>query len=203
MRTQRSERRSLRLATGADGAALAEIYAPAIVDRAISFELEAPDGPEMSRRVDSVLTRTPWIVCEIEGDVAGYAYASAHRARPAYQWSVDASAYVDPARQRSGVGRALYTSLFAILALQGFRNAYAGIALPNPASVGFHESLGFTHVGIYHRVGYKLGAWHDVMWLERALAQHTVAPADPVPLPLVVSTAGYAEALASGGRHYV
>jgi len=159
-----SRERSIRLATPADGAALAEIYAPSVVARATSFELEPPDGDEMSRRVEAILARTPWIVC-IAGDrLAGYAYASAHRARPAYQWSVDVSAYVDPGWQRGGVGRALYTSLLAILELQGFRNAYAGIALPNPASVGFHEALGFTPVGVYHRVGYKLGAWHDVMW---------------------------------------
>jgi len=102
--------------------------------------------------------------------------------------------------QRGGVGRALYTSLLAILELQGFRNAYAGIALPNPASVGFHEALGFTPVGVYHRVGYKLGAWHDVMWLERPLAPHTIAPGDPIPLPRLVDTAPYADALGAGGR---
>jgi L-amino acid N-acyltransferase YncA len=201
--TSGGEQRRIRLATPADGAALAKIYAPAVIDRATSFELEAPNGEEMSRRTSAILTRTPWLVCEIENDVAGYAYASAHRARPAYQWSVDVSAYVDPARQRSGVGRALYTSLFAILALQGFRNAYAGIALPNPASVGFHESLGFRLVGVYHHVGYKLGAWHDVMWLERELAPHTVAPPDPIPHPQLVDTPAFAEALACGASMFV
>jgi L-amino acid N-acyltransferase YncA len=200
--TSRDERRRIRLATPADGAALAEIYAPAVIERATSFELEAPNGEEMSRRVSAILTRTPWIVCVIGDTLAGYAYASAHRARPAYQWSVDVSAYVDPALQRSGVGRALYTSLFVIVALQGFRNAYAGIALPNPASVGFHEALGFQLVGVYHRVGYKLGAWHDVMWLERQLAPHTVSPTDPVPLPLLVDTPDFAEALACGASMF-
>jgi L-amino acid N-acyltransferase YncA len=188
----------IRLATPADGPALAEIYAPAVIDRATSFELEAPDGAEMSRRINATLSRTPWIVCMLGDELAGYAYASAHRARPAYQWSVDVSAYVYPTRQRGGVGRALYTSLFAILTLQGFRNAYAGIALPNPASVGFHEALGFSTVGVYHRVGYKLGAWHDVMWLERTLAPHTAAPAQPIPLPRVAGSGEYIKALAVG-----
>jgi L-amino acid N-acyltransferase YncA len=191
-------KKCIRLATLADGPALAEIYAPAVIDRATSFELEAPDGAEMSRRVDAILTRTPWIVCILGEQLAGYAYASAHRQRPAYQWSVDVSAYVHPNWQRGGVGRALYTSLFAVLTLQGFRNAYAGIALPNSASIGFHEALGFSPVGVYHRVGYKLGAWHDVMWLERALAPHTEAPAVPVPLPLLASSEACTQALAAG-----
>jgi L-amino acid N-acyltransferase YncA len=190
----------IRLATPADGSALAEIYAPAVIDRATSFELDAPDGAEMSRRVDSILARTPWIVCMVGDQLAGYAYASAHRVRPAYQWSVDVSAYVKSTRQRSGIGRALYTSLIAVLTLQGFRNAYAGIALPNPASVAFHEALGFTSVGVYHRVGYKLDAWHDVMWLERTLAAHTVAPPHPVPLSVIADSPDFTKALHAGAR---
>ena len=181
-----------------DGPALADIYAPAVLDRATSFELAAPDGAEMARRVEATLARTPWIVCVTEGVLAGYAYASAHRARPAYQWSVDVSAYVNPTCQRSGVGRALYRSLIAVLALQGFRNAYAGIALPNPASVGFHEALGFTPVGVYHRVGFKLGAWHDVMWLEREISPHDDAPEEPLSLPRVLRSEAYHAALSAG-----
>jgi L-amino acid N-acyltransferase YncA len=191
-------RTGIRLATSADGAALANIYAPAVIERATSFEIEAPSDAEMSRRIDAAVVRTPWLVCSFEDEIAGYAYASAHRARAAYQWSVDVSAYVHPARQRSGVGRALYTSLLGVLTLQGFRNAYAGIALPNDASVGFHSAHGFTTVGVYHRVGYKLGAWHDVMWMERPLAQHSAEPAPPVPLSLIVSSDEVEEILASG-----
>lgn len=194
--------RCVRLATPADGASLAEIYAPAVVDRATSFELEAPDGAEMSRRIEATLARTPWIVYVDMGQVAGYAYATPHRARAAYQWSVEVSAYVHPEWQRRGVGRALYTSLFAVLTLQEFRNAYAGITLPNPASVGFHEALGFRPVGIYHRVGYKLGAWHDVMWLERELAPHTLAPTQPLALPLLTGLPEFDRAMHVGfGGH--
>ena len=162
----------IRLATPADGSALAAIYAPIVVGTATSFELDAPDGEEMGRRIARVTTRTPWLVCEDGGEVVGYAYASSHRERPAYQWSVEVSAYVRDDFKRRGIGRALYSSLFAVLILQGFRNAYAGITLPNAASVRFHEALGFTTVGVYHRVGYKLGAWHDVMWLARTLAPY-------------------------------
>jgi len=192
----------IRLATPADGPALAEIYAPAVVDRATSFELDAPDGAEMARRIEATLVRTPWIVCTDGDRVAGYAYATSHRARAAYQWSVDVSAYVHPTWQRGGIGRSLYTALLAVLTLQEFRNAYAGITLPNPASVGFHEALGFSPVGVYHRVGYKLGAWHDVMWLERGLAPHTLAPGPPIALPLLTGLPEFDRAMhvAVGGR---
>jgi L-amino acid N-acyltransferase YncA len=113
---------------------------------------------------------------EHHGEVLGYAYASAHRTRAAYQWSVDVSVYVQAQVQRSGVGCALYSSLFKLLTLQGFYNAYAGITLPNPGSVGLHESLGFRPVGMYRAVGYKLGAWHDVGWWQLTLQAPTLSP---------------------------
>src|SRR5262249_40805835 len=128
----------------------------------------------------------PWLVCGIDGKVAGYAYATLHRARTAYQWSVDTSVYVHDGYWRRGVGRALYLSLFAILSAQGFFNAYAGIALPNAASVGLHESLGFTPVGTYRRVGYKLGSWHDVGWWQRALNAPVESPRLPRDLRAVM-----------------
>jgi len=172
----------IRLARAEDGPALAAIYAPAVAGRATSFEAEPPDGGEMARRVERLLARTPWLVLAVDGAVAGYAYASPHRDRAAYQWSVEVSAYVAEAAHRRGVGRALYAALFGVLALQGFRNAYAGITLPNDASVGLHRALGFAPVGVYRGVGYKLGAWHDVAWFERALAPRDAAPSPPVPL---------------------
>lgn len=182
----------------ADGPALAAIYAPAVTGRATSFELEAPDGAEMARRVERLTARTPWLVCAHDGAVVGYAYASPHRDRPAYQWSVEVSAYVRTDVHRAGVARALYASLFAVLALQGFQNAYAGITLPNAASVGLHAAVGFTPVGVYRNVGYKLGAWHDVLWLERPLGPHRAEPAVPTPLPAVLDSEAFRAALATG-----
>jgi phosphinothricin acetyltransferase len=188
----------IRLATTADGPSLAAIYAPAVTTHTTSFELEAPDGAEMARRAESLMTRTPWLVCELQSAVVGYAYASPHRDRWAYQWSVEVSAYVDANAQRRGVARALYTSLFAVLAMQGFRNAYAGITLPNEASVRFHEAIGFTPVGIYRGIGYKFGAWHDVIWLERALAPRIVDPTAPIPLSAVRNSPTFRQALGAG-----
>jgi phosphinothricin acetyltransferase len=189
---------TIRLATREDGRALAEIYAPAVLKRSTSFELEPPDGAEMARRVERLSVRTPWLVCEHGGAVVGYAYAGPHRDRPAYQWSVEVSAYVHDDLHRRGVARALYVSLFAALVVQGFANAYAGITLPNAASVGFHLAMGFTPSGTFHRVGYKFGQWHDVMWLERALMAHTGEPPVPRPLPEIEDTAALRDALAAG-----
>src|SRR5262245_20665663 len=133
----------IRFADASHAAAMAEIYRPVVESTAISFEMVPPDHEEMARRVVDVTRDHPWLVCEIGGRVAGYAYATKHRVRSAYRWSVDTSVYVDASCRQGGVGRGLYASLFAILAAQGYFNAYAGIALPNAASVGLHEAVGF------------------------------------------------------------
>jgi L-amino acid N-acyltransferase YncA len=188
----------IRLAQEADGAALAEIYRPAVADRATSFEVDPPDAAEMARRVTALLATHPWLVCAADGRTLGYAYASRHRDRAAYQWSVEVSAYVHQAAHRRGVATGLYTSLFAVLHLLGYRNAFAGITLPNDASVGFHESAGFVPVGTYRRIGWKLGAWHDVLWLQRDLAPHVAVPPPPVALSRVEDRAALHRALAAG-----
>lgn len=172
----------IRLAVPGDGAALAEIYQPAVADNATSFELEPPDGDEMARRAAKCMERTPWLVCERDGRVVGYAYGGMHRERAAYQWTAEVSAYVHHDYHKQGIGRALYTSLFAALVVQGYRNAVAGITLPNDASVALHTAAGFTPIGVYHGIGYKFGAWHDVGWFERELAPRIIDP--PLPRPL-------------------
>jgi phosphinothricin acetyltransferase len=191
----------IRLADAADGAALAEIYRPAVTESSTSFELEAPDGAEMSRRITHILKRTPWLVCERDGEVLGYAYASPHRDRAAYQWSVDFATYVHRDARRVGVARALYTSLAAVLVCQGFRNAYAGVTLPNAASVALHTSFGFSQICVYRGVGYKNAAWHDVAWYERALAARDPAPPPPVPLSHCVDTPEFKAAISAGLEH--
>ncbi len=123
----------------------------------------------MALRVEAAADVFPWFGFERNGTLAGFAYASQHRTRAAYRWSVDVSVYVAPASHRLGIARRLYTALLGTLEEQGYRTAFAGIALPNDASTGFHRSMGFTEVGIYHRVGFKFGRWRDVLWLERAL----------------------------------
>jgi L-amino acid N-acyltransferase YncA len=189
---------SIRLATERDAEEIAAIYAPNVTDTIISFESEPPTADEMRLRIEGTLERYPWLVCEYRGRLLGYAYAGAHGSRAAYRWSVDVSVYVHEEAHRTGVGRALYTSLFAALDLQGFYNAYAGATLPNPASVGLHESVGFRPVGVYRGVGYKLGAWHDVGWWQLPLRERVADPDPPADLPSVLGSEGWEAALASG-----
>lgn len=176
----------LRLATPEDAAGILEIYGPIVRETAVAFEVEPPDLLAMAARVARVLEKYPWLVRVEEGHIAGYAYAGLHRDRPAYQWSVDLSVYVHPGWRGRGVGRDLYAALFEVLVRQGFVNAFAGITLPNPASVKLHESVGFRPIGVFRNVGHKLGAWHDVTKWQRDLQPHPPAPAAPVPLPQVL-----------------
>jgi phosphinothricin acetyltransferase len=173
----------IRVADEGDAQAVAEIYGPAITDGVISFELTPPDPKEMSRRILAVQRQYPWLVYEESRAVLGYVYASVHNERAAYRWSVDVTAYIRHDAHRRGIGRALYTALFEILVLQGYRTACAGITLPNTASVQMHAAMGFNEVGVYHEVGYKFGKWHDVGWYERALAEHVLDPPEPVAFP--------------------
>lgn len=168
---------SIRLAHPDDAPAFQAIYAPFVTDTPVSFEFVPPTIQEMRQRVEQTLLTHPWLVCEEQGKVLGYVYASQHSARQAYQWSVDVSAYVHERWRGKGIGKALYTSLFALLHLQGFYNVYAGITLPNLASVALHEGMGMRQLGVYSQVGYKLGGWHDVGWWQKSLQPHILEPA--------------------------
>ena len=195
---QVNEKCEIRLATEADAAGMLAIYAPIVRETAISFELEPPPVEEFQSRIASTLTRTPWLVCEIDGDVAGYAYAGPLRTRAAYQWSVEVTVYVNSKYRRLGIGSAVYTSLFDCLRLQGYMNAYGGIALPNPGSVGLHERMGFFHIGTYRNVGYKLETWHDVGWWQLELTGPTNEPSFPKLLPEVQETDEFLRCLTKG-----
>jgi L-amino acid N-acyltransferase YncA len=181
----------IRLATEHDAAAIAAIYAPFCESAVVSFEYAAPSIEEMANRIRTITAQWPWLVLEDGGAVAGYAYASRHRERAAYAWVVDTAVYVGEANRGRGVGRALYTALFEILKSQGYFKACAGISLPNPASVGLHEAVGFTLVGVYRGIGYKHGGWHDVAWYEASLQPERIDP----PPPRSISALG----LGSGG----
>jgi L-amino acid N-acyltransferase YncA len=159
----------VRDATAADAEACAAIYAPYVTDTAITFELEVPSAGAMAERIERAAQTHAWLVAEA-GGIVGYAYGGPYKERAAYRWSCEVSVYVDRGRQRTGAGRALYEALLFRLAARGYRMAVAGMTLPNDASVGLHRALGFEPVGTYRRIGYKHGAWHDVAWTQRPLA---------------------------------
>jgi L-amino acid N-acyltransferase YncA len=159
----------IRRATADDAAACRAIYAPFVTDNWVSFELHVPTVEDMQSRIAVNGASHSWLVGEIDNRIAGYAYGSAHRTREAYQTSCDVAVYIDPAFTRRGVGRALYEALLPMLKARGFHAAFAGIALPNPGSIGLHETLGFSALGVYREVGWKMGDWRDVGWWQRLL----------------------------------
>jgi phosphinothricin acetyltransferase len=170
---------NIRVANASDAQAICAIYTPIVTDTIISFELAPPTVDEMQGRITKTLESLPWLVnLDAQLRVNGYAYASRHRERAAYQWSVDVSAYVREDARRMGVGRGLYEALCAELSALGYFQAFAGIALPNAASVALHESVGFVPIGVYRDVGFKAGAWRDVGWWQKALRPL----AEPTPL---------------------
>ena len=187
---------AIRMAGAGDAAAVADIYRPYVTDAVTSFEVTPPGAAEMARRIETVLALAPWLVAlDDAGTPVGYAYASRHTERAAYQWLVDASVYVREGHHRRGVGRALYAALFPLLCLQGFYVAHAGVTLPNAASVGLHESFGFRPVGVYSAVGWKLGAWRDVGWWQLSLQERPATPAPPLSLAEAQKLASWPAAL--------
>ncbi|MHC5737000.1 arsinothricin resistance N-acetyltransferase ArsN1 family B [Nostoc sp.] len=190
---------AIRLANESDALEMLAIYAPVVRETSISFEIDPPSKMEFEGRINNYQQQMPWLVCEINGELLGYAYATPYRTRAAYQWSVESSVYVDVESRRKGVAKALYTSLFGLLQLQGFYNVFAVIALPNPASVAMHEAVGFSPVGVFYRVGYKFNEWHDVGWWQLSLQQELPLPVNP-PLSLLEAqkSALWNEALRSG-----
>jgi L-amino acid N-acyltransferase YncA len=185
-----------RLATSDDVTACAAIYRPYVERTAVSFEASAPDAAEMAMRMARVQERSPWVVVEMDGVVRGYAYGSRHRERPAYDWTVETTVYVDPEARGRGVGRAAMAALLAILRLQGFHLAVAGITLPNPASVGLHLALGFERVGRFDAIGWKHGTWHATEWYGLELGPRGEAPTPIRPLPEIRESAAVRAALA-------
>lgn len=171
----------IRTATPADAEAIAAIYAPIVRDTTISFELEVPDAAEMRARIERTLQTMPWLVSlDDQGRVNGYVYAGKHRERAAYQWAVDVTAYVREDARGQRVASRLYARLFELLAGLGYCQAFAGIALPNAASIALHESMGFRPIGVYREVGFKFGAWRDVGWWQRRL-RDDAQPQAPLP----------------------
>jgi len=176
---------TIRVATKDDAAGMLDIYAPFILNSGITQETEVPSVEDFQTRIISNLKERPWLVCEIRNEIAGYAYAGKHRDRKGYQWCIEPSVYISEKYFGIGVANALYTGLFHILKLQGYINAYAVITLPNDRSIAFHKKFGFEYLTTYNKIGYKLGKWHDVGWMQYEIIPHNEEPVDPITLPQI------------------
>ncbi|WP_055751446.1 GNAT family N-acetyltransferase [Frankia sp. AvcI1] len=172
---------TIRAAHPSDAAGIRAVYAPYVAGSPSTFEEELPTPADFQARM-LASPRRPWLVAEAGGEIVGYAYASAHRTRASYRWSVDTSVYLAAGHHRRGLGRRLYDELIAQVRTLGYLNLYACITLPNAASVALHTSVGFRPIGVFTDVGYKLGAWHDVGWFGLTLVdEHPAEPAEPRP----------------------
>lgn len=165
-----------------------EIYRPYVLHTAITFEYEVPTIVEFTEKMETITAEYPWLVCFHHGKMVGYAYAAKFRTRAAYQWSPESTIYMATDFQGRGVGRVLYETLFEVLRLQGYYNVYAGLLIPNEKSERLHKSTGFKEVGVYEKVGYKLGKWHDTKWFQLALRTHSDHPELPIKIAEIVES---------------
>lgn len=158
-----------------DSPALLAVYAQ-YIKTPITFEYALPAEHDFSERIIEISSCYPYLVCEENGIVIGYAYAHRHMEREAYQWNAELSVYIDQNFTAKGLGKKLYQMLIEILKLQGIKTVYGGVTFPNAKSEALHRVLGFTILGIYHNAGYKDGKWHDVAWFEKQIAPYDKSP---------------------------
>lgn len=164
-----------------DAQRLLEIYAPYVLTTPITFEYEVPTVTEFESRIASTLKKYPYLVARVNDKIVGYAYTSAFKTRPAYQWAVETSIYVDRDYKGGGIGTALYQRLEEITKQQNIINMNACITFNNPESVAFHEQFGYKQVAHFTKCGYKLEQWHDMIWMEKALSKHVADPRPMIP----------------------
>jgi len=170
----------IRLAKEHDVAGILEIYTPFFLDLTVTFDEIMSDKASLRKRIQVNMGETPFRVCEIDGRIAGYAYASAYRSRASYRWSKEVSVYIHPDFYRKKVGNALYTSLNEMVRYQGIANLLAIITMPNESSVAFHEHFGYKKCAEFSKVGYKMNQWLNVGWFELFIQDETKAPKERV-----------------------
>jgi phosphinothricin acetyltransferase len=166
----------IRMADENDAEEILSVYSPYVTGSVITFEYDVPDIESFRKRVKDVLSNYPYLVCTEEGKVVGYAYASRHKERAAYQWNAELSVYVREGHHGLGIGKTLYGMLLELLRLQNVQNVYGCVTSPNIKSEGLHSRFGFEKVGTYRKTGYKFGSWLDVMWFEKNIGEHEKDP---------------------------
>lgn len=155
---------------------LLAIYAPYVTETAVSFEYVPPTREEFLQRILNTVKSYPYLVAEVDGRIAGYVYISKFHERPAYDWSVETSIYIDMKLRKSGIGTKLYEEVEKILKERNYKNMYACIAYPNPASIAFHEKMGYKTIGHFTNCAYKLDKWYDMVWMEKFIGEHKDIP---------------------------
>ncbi len=186
----------IRFAVAEDAAAILELYAEYIKNTRVTFEIEVPTEEAFRERMERVTAQFPWLVCEADGEIAGYAYASKHGERAAYRWSADLSVYISEKYHRRGIASALYNALLELLRRQGYFTVYAGVSTPNPKSEAFHEAFGFRNLGEFKNVGHKLGQWCGVAWYELPLTEYVDNPDETMPIGDLLARENCADVLA-------
>ncbi|MCY1152766.1 MAG: GNAT family N-acetyltransferase [Sphaerochaetaceae bacterium] len=169
----------IRLVREDDVREILDIYAPYVKNTSITFECTTPSLKDFNKKVSKVTSFYPFLVCEVNNSVIGYAYADRIREREAYDWDVELSIYLNQNYSNLGIGKILYEALLDILKLQNIYNAYGVITLPNKASVKLHKKLGFKEIGVFHNTGFKFNKWYDVIWFEKTI-QSLQTPPDKI-----------------------
>jgi L-amino acid N-acyltransferase YncA len=185
----------IRTATVADAEKLLAVYAPYILHTANTFEYDVPSLQAFEEKVEKITAKYPWLLCERNGELLGYAYGSTHRERTAYQWCAESTVYLAEKHHRKGVARVLYAALFDMMKLQGYYSIYASILSTNTASVAFHRAVGFEDIGLFKNIGYKLGEWHSNIWMQYFLQAHKPEPHTPTPAPELMDTSAFKQIL--------
>lgn len=167
---------SVRMATIEDAKAIYDIYEPYILNTVITFEYDKVPMEIFEKRMEAVMDKFPWLICSVNGEIAGYAYCSPHLSRAAFGWDCECSVYLSEKYHKMGIGTALYISLFQIMDKLGYYNIYSLICVPHESSVALHKKYGFHEVGTYYNTAYKHGSWRHLLVMEKKLKETKDAP---------------------------
>ncbi len=190
---------TIRLAEKRDVPGILEIYSPFILETSVTFEESVPDEESFWKRIQGIMEELPFLVCEFDNQIAGYAYASGYRSRASYRWTKEVSVYVHPDFQRRKVAHALYTSLNEMIRFQGVADLLAIITMPNEPSVTFHEHFGYLKCAEFRNVGFKLNQWQHVGWFELFLQDETKPPKERIlPLAEIIDLPVFQDAIRKG-----